>query len=197
MGRSSKKQSEETAQLLVTVAMELFGTRGFAEVGLEEVAANAQVTRGAVYHHFGSKIGLFKAVLDRVQKDVADQITEAAARATSGWDGLVAGCHAFIGSGSDPLVHRIMLIDAPAVVGWREWMNLDAAHSRRLLEAALQRLEKDGVIAPDLATPATRLLSGAMNEAALWIARSEEPERDLQLAGAALDRMLNSLRSSP
>lgn len=195
MGRSKKEQREATTQLLLDVASELFAARGYGGVGLEEVAARAEVTRGALYHHFGSKEGLFSAVLERVQEEVGERVAVAASRAPDRWAELVAGCHAFLGAGSDPRVQRIMLVDAPAVLGWQRWRELDAAHSGRLLEQVLDELEHEGTIGAGLSAPLAPLLSGAMNEAALWIAQSPDPEQSLRAAGEALDRLLGSLRA--
>lgn len=197
MRSSKQQQSEVTARRLIDVAGQLFAERGYAGVGLTEVATRAQVTRGAVYHHFGSKDGLFSAVLERVQGEVADRVLAAAGRAPDRWSQLVAGCHAFLEAGADPRIQRIMLIDAPAVLGWQRWRELDAASSARLLHQVLAELEADGTIAVGLASPAAHLLSGAMNEAAVWIASSADPGRDTALARTALDRLLNSLRTHP
>lgn len=195
MGRSSKVQSEATARQIRDVAVELFASDGYAGVGLDEIAARSKVTRGAVYHHFGSKSGLFSAALECVQERVAERVARAAESADSAWAGLVLGCHAFLDAGSDPQIHRIMLVDGPAVLGWREWRQLDAANSRRLLENGLVELEDDGILAAGVARAATPLLSGAMNEAVLWIADSAHPVRDTSAARAALDRLLDSLRA--
>ena len=100
----------------------------------------------------------------------------------------------FVRAGSDPRIHRIMLIDAPAVLGWQRWRELDAANSGRLLQEVLDELQTEGTIGPGLAAPAAHLLSGAMNEAVLWVAQSETPDRDRDSALATLDRLLGSLR---
>lgn len=155
------------------------------------------MTRGAVYHHFGSKRGLFGAVLERVQQQVGERVASAASRAPDRWGGLLAGCHAFLGASSDPRVQRIMLIDAPAVLGWQRWRELDEANSGRLLGQALDELEDEGSIEAGLATPMAQLLSGAMNEGVLWIAQSPDPERAQQAARTALDRLLDSVRAQP
>jgi len=197
VGRTKREQSEATIRLLVDVATQLFAERGYHGVGLEEVARRAQVTRGALYHHFDSKQGLFGVVLERVQQDVAERVLLAASRAPDRWNALVEGCHAFMAATTDHRVRRIMLVDAPSVLGWQQWRQTDAANSARLLEQALLELEDEGTIAPGFGQPAARLLSGAMNEAALWVAESSDGAGNSAAAGVVLDRLLDSLRTSP
>ncbi len=192
--RSQVERSTATTRHLVEVARELFASEGYAQTSTEEVVRRAGVTRGALYHHFGSKEGLFVAVLDAVQADVARQVTAAAAVASDPFEQLRAGCHAFLTAALDPRVQRIALIDAPSVLGWDTWREQDAAHSQRLLQLALEDLTARGIISVTSPTAATYLLSGAMNEAALWIARAHPIEPALDAALDALNRLLDGLR---
>lgn len=180
-------------RLLIEVGRHLFATEGYAQASTEEIVQRAGVTRGALYHHFGSKEGLFLAVLDSVLADVGLQVARAAAKETSIWEQLRAGCRAFLHAAADPAVTRIALIDAPAVLDWERWRELDERHSQSLLRAALTQIRAEGTIS---ATPAatTALLSGAMNEAALWIARAPDRETALAEAIAALDQLLVGLQ---
>src|SRR5690606_16100235 len=109
------------------------------------------------------------------------------------WQQLQAGCAAFIRAAADPDVQRIMLIDGPAVLGWNEWRAIDETASARHLAEVLTALAESGVIAPQPIAPLTRLLSGAMNEAVLWLAQSAGPG-DLDDTLAALARLLEGLR---
>ncbi len=192
MGRSSKAQSEVNRAHLVDIACALFAEHGYDAVGLEEVAVAAGQTRGAVYHHFGSKRGLFSAALVQVQGSVAEAVEAAAVAETDPWDGLVAGCHAFLDAAASDGARRVMLVDGPAVLGWQEWRDGDAASSRRLLEEGLRELGARGDVAPDEVAALTILLSGAMNETALWLAQEGRAVR--AAAHAALDRVLSGLR---
>jgi AcrR family transcriptional regulator len=162
-------------------------------VGLSEIVTAAGVTKGALYHHFESKSALFHAVLAQVQDDVARRVAETAEAQQDPWTQFTAGCRAFLTASTDPEVQRIMLIDGPAVLGWTRWRALDEAHSARHLTEALAVLIEIGVIAPQPVAPLSRLLSGAMNEAALWLAASGRPQ-DMADTLAALDRMLAALR---
>src|SRR5690606_28084048 len=189
---SKAAQREATRTALVTEARQRFARQGYAAVGLAEIVAAAGVTKGALYHHFGSKAALFQAVVQQVQQEVADRVAAAAEAHARPWDQLVAGCEAFLAASTDPDVQRIMLIDAPAVLGWHEWRAMDEAASGRLLMDVLRVLIADGTFVPQPVEPLARLLSGAMNEAALWLAANSARPDDLAATTTALRRLLSS-----
>lgn len=195
MARTSKVQSAATAAQVVLTARGLFTERGYAGVGLEEVAARAGVTRGAVYHHFTSKAGLFEAVLAAVQREVAEAIEREAGRVADPWQRLETGCRVFLAASLGDGVRRVMLVDAPAVLGWDVWRAQDAASSGRLLGGALHELAEAGELDPRTVEATTALLSGAMNEAALWIAGSSDSAAAGDLAWRAFAPMLRALRA--
>ncbi|WJY54206.1 TetR/AcrR family transcriptional regulator [Streptomyces chengbuensis] len=190
------RQRELTRGALVREGRRLFAAEGYAAVGLAEIVRAAGVTKGALYHHFDGKAALFRAVLEEVQQEVAGRVAAAAGAEDDPWAQLTAGCRAFLTAGTDPQVQRIMLLDGPAVLGWNEWRALDEAASARHLTEALAGLTAAGEIPPQPVEPLTRLLSGAMNEAALWLASSHGPT-DLDDTWAALSRMLEALRAEP
>lgn len=197
MARRSRQESEETAARVRRTAGRLFAERGYAGVGLEEVAAAAAVTRGAVYHHYAGKRGLFEAVVADVQAAVAEAVERAASAADGPWAGLEAGCRAFLAAGVDPGTRRVMLLDAPAVLGWDTWRRQDSAGSGRLLDDVLAALDAGGALAAPSVPAASALLSGAMNEAALWIAAADDPAAASDEAWAVLEVMLDALRARP
>jgi AcrR family transcriptional regulator len=192
--RTKAQQREQTTAGLVAEARPLFARDGFERVKVADVARRAGVTTGALYHHFGSKRGLFRSALEHVHEEVAERITDATADLEP-WDQLVVGCAAFLEAATEPEAQRIMLIDGPAVLGWSTWRELDAATSMRLLEEVLADLIGAGLVTPQPVKPLVHLLSGAMNEAALWLAHSAEREPDLAATVATLNRLLDSLRS--
>lgn len=196
MARVSKLQSQATAARIMETAQRMFAASGFAAVGLDEVAAESGVTRGAVYNHFGSKRGLFLVVFDRTQQTVAEAVGSAADRHEDLWDGFLSGCRAFLVASLDPSVRRIMLVDAPAVLGWEEWNHADASNSGRLLEEGLAELAGAGMIEADRIAETGALLSGAMNGAALSIVQSEDRDRALDRSWTVLERMIAAVRVS-
>jgi AcrR family transcriptional regulator len=192
--RTKAQQREETTATLVAKARELFADKGYGHVSLAEIVEAAGVTKGALYHYFNGKDDLFRAVLEQVHTEVADRIEQATAGGDS-WDQLVLGCRTFLTASAEPQLQQIMLIDAPAVLGWGTWRQLDASTSMQHLIDVLTRLIDEGVIPKQPVTPLAHLLSGAMNEAALWLAGSEHPRRDLTHTLTALTRLLESLRA--
>ena len=198
MGRDNPltkaQQREATTARLIEVACAIFARDGYANAATEEIVHEAGVTRGALYHHFGSKEGLFKSVLQEVQRQVGVRIENATEGKQDVQEQLIAGCVAFLEASLDPQVQRIMLIDAPAVLGWSVWREYDAEYSMKSLREALATLMAEGRL-PALSLDAlTHLLSGAMNEAALWIAQSPNPQSALAEGVQSLTWLLQSLQ---
>ncbi|OLT36281.1 TetR family transcriptional regulator [Actinomadura sp. CNU-125] len=194
-GGVRSRQREQTRRTLLRESRPLFAERGYGAVGLAEIVRAAGVTKGALYHHFEGKADLFRAVLAEVQGEVAARVAATADAEDDPWARLLAGCKAFLTASTAPGVQRIMLVDGPAVLGWSEWRAMDEGASARHLVDALTDLVERGTIAPCPVEPLAHLLSGAMNEAALWLAGSARPDRDLDDAWAALARMLEAFRA--
>jgi AcrR family transcriptional regulator len=193
MAATRTEQRAATRRALLAEGRRRFAADGYHDVVLAEVAQAAGVTKGAAYHHFGSKLGLFRAVVAEVQEELGARVAQEADRFGAPWEQLRAGCRAFLAAGADPAVRRILLVDAPTVLGWDEWRSMDEDASARHLHDALRSLVSAGVIAEQPVEPLARLLSGAMNEAALWLARSDDPDA-LAATERALDRLLGGLR---
>lgn len=193
MPRRSKADSEATALAILDAAVVHFGKDGYAAVRLDDVARTAGVTRGAVYHHYKDKPRLFHAVLEQVQAQVGDAVAEAADAVGEAWESFRTGCRAFISVSLDPAHRRIMLIDAPAVVGWDAWRALDEKHASSHLHAALTDLQAARLIDVPSVDAAASMLSGAMNEAAMWVAEQPGPEA-LSDAYEMLDLLMGSIR---
>ncbi|WP_053377164.1 TetR/AcrR family transcriptional regulator [Paenibacillus sp. FJAT-27812] len=188
--RRNKKDTAETIQRLLEVARQHFTAHGYADCSLEEIAKTAEVTRGAVYHHFGSKKGLFKEVLELVQREVARRLEVEAARSDDLWEQLYVGCRAFMTVATEPENRRIMLIDGPAVLGWEEWRLMDEQQSMRQLYEQLELMQQQGYLKDIRLAAATHLLSGALNEAALWLAQIASSAEAVE----AMEDCLHTLR---
>ncbi|HLS14894.1 MAG TPA: TetR family transcriptional regulator [Beutenbergiaceae bacterium] len=193
MARASRAESERTGARIRATAQAMFAAHGYTAVGLAEVAQRAQVTRGAIYHHYASKAGLFAAVHEAAQSAVARQIADAVRGIEDPWESLRVGSRAFLTAALSDQVRRILLIDAPAVLGWQAWRDADAANSARLLGEVLAQVHDDGTLAvePDAARA---VLSGAMNEVVMWAATQGGPEHALAAGWAALEAALRGLR---
>jgi AcrR family transcriptional regulator len=193
--RTKAGQREATTGALVTVARELFAERGYAAVGTEEIVQRAGVTRGALYHHFrGGKEDLFRAVLVQISAETVQRIADVVTHTDDPWDALVLGCEAFLDACASPDVQRVVLIDAPAVLGWDVRRAIDADYGLGLLEAALQRAMDAGRLQHGSALSLAHVLAGALDEAAMVVARADDPEVARAEMGDMLRRLLEGMR---
>jgi AcrR family transcriptional regulator len=187
-------RSEATRRQLVTAARALFGVRGYAGVGTEEIVRAAGVTRGALYHQFRDKADLFAAVAERVEAEIADRIAAGAAGAAADpLAGLQVGARLFLDACAEPEVERIILLDAPAVLGWEAWRDLAGRYGLGLVQFALQSAMDTGAIVPQPVVPLAHVLIGALDECALYIARAEDPAAAREQCTAIFDRILRSI----
>lgn len=194
--RRSKSETNETIQLLLKVARAHFTDRGYANAALEEIAEEAKVTRGALYHHFKNKQGLFLAVLELVQTEISDRVEREAVSTEDPWDQLLIGCRAFIAAVVEPQNKRIMLIDGPSVVGWEAWREMDEQNSMSHLREQLVMMQEQGILKPVPVDAMTHALSGALNECSLWIAQMPETAVGLEETMDVITGMLKGFRVS-
>ncbi|GAB6930059.1 TetR/AcrR family transcriptional regulator [Paenibacillus sp. JCM 10914] len=194
--RRNQSETNETIQLLLKVARAHFTEKGFANTTLEEVADHANVTRGALYHHFKNKQGLFLAVLDLVQTEIGQRVEEEADRSDDPWEQLLLGCRAFIAAVVETQNKRIMLIDGPSVVGWEAWREMDEQNSMSHLSEQLVVLQEKGVIKPVSVDAMTHAISGALNECSLWVAQLPETAGSLEETMEVITGMLNGFKVS-
>ena len=192
MSKSSKSQeerSQETIAAVLDVAEKHFAELGYGGVSTETMVEEAGLTRGALYHHFGNKQGLFEAVVRRIQMGLAEAIT-ASQNQVDPWQAFLEGCFVWLELATQPQTQRILLIDAPAVLGWERWQELDGDYGSRLLREGIHDLIASGIVKVKSEDALFHLMNGAMNQAALWIAQSPKPERALQEAKATLKALL-------
>jgi AcrR family transcriptional regulator len=189
-------RSEATRRLLVTAARTLFGERGYASVGTEEIVRAAGVTRGALYHQFRDKADLFAAVVEQVEAEIMERVV-AGAGAADPVEELRTGMRLFLDACADPEVERIILLDAPAVLGWEAWRELAGRYALGLVQAVLQAAIEAGAIIPQPVAPLAHVLIGALDECALYVARAEDPGVARQECTAILDRILRSITLDP
>ena len=191
------ERSEHTRQVLLDVARGLFAEHGYTGTATEEVVRRAGVTRGALYYHFRDKRDLFQAVVEDLQQELMQQVQAAAVAAPDPWQGLRAGLHAFLDACREPAVQRIVLIDAPSVLGWAAWRELDARYGFGLLRTALQGLLEAGRLDPQPVEPLAHMLLGALSEAGMVIAQADDVPAARTAVGVSLDRLLRGLRAQP
>lgn len=185
-------RSEATRGALVLAARRLFGERGFAGAPLDEVVRDAGVTKGALYHHFPSKEALFLAVFEDVEQDLVERVVAEAKGGVGARAKVRTGVRAFVIACQDPVVQRIVLQDAPAVLGWEVWRAVDSCHFSALLQDALTKAMTDEQRQHRPVELLTQVLRGALTEAAQLAGRSSDPET-LATVLEVIDDLLDGL----
>ncbi|MFC7705578.1 TetR/AcrR family transcriptional regulator [Plastorhodobacter daqingensis] len=186
--RTRAEMMEETRRRLLASARAAFAEKGFSATSMDDLTAAVGLTRGALYHNFGDKRGLFAAVVDQIDAEMAERARSRAATQDNLWDALLAEGCAYIEMALEAEVQRIVLRDGPAVLGDpAQWPSqnrcLDATR------AAVTQLLAEGVLRPVDIEAAARLLNGAALNAALWVATCDDPAGMLPKAQDAF-RML-------
>jgi AcrR family transcriptional regulator len=188
-------EARATREALIDAALELFTERGYAGVGTEEIVARAKVTRGALYHHFEDKRDLFRAVFERVEADLMKRIGATMEGASDPYELMIRGMRAFLDACEEPAVKQISLTDAPAVLGWQEWREIDNRHGLGLTRAALDGAVEAGMIRPIATEPMAHLFVAALSEAAFVIAHAERPRKARGEVEKALLQLVEGLRA--
>jgi AcrR family transcriptional regulator len=189
--RTQAERSAATRAALVAAARPLFASRGYAGVATEELVRAAGVTRGALYHQFGGKEELFAAVFEQVEAEVAEGIGRilAGGGATDPAGALLGGVAAWLDAVDDPEIQRIVLIDAPAVLGWDRWREVALRYAGGMVEAVLRAAMDAGQLTPRPVEPLAHVLLGALDEAALYVAQAA----DRAAARAAVEDALHAI----
>lgn len=164
---------EETRAKLIRAARSAFAAKGYAGASMDDLTAEAGLTRGALYHNFGDKKGLLQAVIDQIDAEMLVRMRIAQERAETRWLGFLAESIAYIEMALEPEIQRIMLLDGPAVLGDpSQWPNQTTC--LRTTTQTIQALIDEGTVRPMDAEAAARLLNGAALNASLWIAASDD-----------------------
>jgi AcrR family transcriptional regulator len=183
---------EENRAKLIAAARKAFADKGYAAASMDVLTAEAGLTRGALYHNFGDKRGLFAAVVDQIDTEMAERAKARGAAAGEGWNALLAEGAAYIDMALDPEVQRIVLLDGPAVLGDPSgWPSQNSC--LQVTREAVESLMGQGVLKPLDAEAAARLISGAALNAAMWVAASAEPESVLPRAKEAFQALAEGL----
>jgi AcrR family transcriptional regulator len=186
----------ETRAKLLSAGRAAFGTTGFSEASMDDFTAGAGLTRGALYHHFGDKKGLFEAVLLQIDDEMSARLKIVSQSAPTRWLGLVAECTAYIEMALEPEIQRIVFRDGPAVLGDpSSWPN--ASGCAAAMAASIARLKEEGTIADVDPEAAARVINGAMCYASQWIANADDPETVSRKAVQSFNVFLEGLRRKP
>jgi AcrR family transcriptional regulator len=195
--RTQADRSAATRAALVNAARPLFAQQGFAAVGTEAIVRAAGVTRGALYHQFADKTELFAAVVEAVEQDVMAQIMRQLGAEAAGepdpLDELVRGASAWLDACAEPSVQQILLLDAPAVLGWERYREIGTRYSVGVVEAVLTEAVRLGRIADQPVSPLAHIIVGALDEGALMIARAADQATAREQVRDALEQLIGGL----
>jgi AcrR family transcriptional regulator len=170
------EQTRRTRRSILDRARHLFATKGYAATGTEEIISELGITRGALYHQFNDKLGVFKAVIAEAYREMATYISARVQSVDGNWQQLVLGCQAFLEIAQQEELRRLIFIEAPAVLAAETLVEFDQYGFGLLYEAirvAVDQGELDTIDAEGFA----HLVNGSLNELAAWVAQSNDPER--------------------
>ena len=169
------------------VAREFFTDKGYANTATEDIVQRAGVTRGALYHHFRDKEELFQEVFEDAERELVE---------AGPWHGFLVGCQAFLDACLEPAIQRIVLLDAPSVLGWETWRRIDAEYGVGLVRQSLEAAMDAGYVDSLPVDPLAHILLGALTEGAMVIARAEDVQAARAEVGAVVDRLLKGLKAA-
>lgn len=192
-------RGQATRQHLIAVATELFAERGFDGTSIEAVLTQAGVSRGSLYHHFAGKDRLFEAVVESVHTQVGEATLAAAAKVADADPRtlLTTGFLAWVRLAGEPVVRRILLIDAPTVLGWRRWRQMEEQYGLGMLKDVLQAAVTEGRLEQQLIEPFSHMLLATGNELALMIALADDVPAAQASAEAAFEEFVTRLLQPP
>ncbi|MEU7895864.1 TetR/AcrR family transcriptional regulator [Nonomuraea sp. NPDC049152] len=176
-----------TRDRVLAIATRLFAEHGYDGTSIEMVLHESALSRGALYHHYAGKDALFEAVLEAVETRVGHEIAEAVKGAADAEEALRQGARAWIRLASEQVIQRIVLIDAPSVLGWEKWREVEARHAFGMLKGALRATK---AVQDDHLEVYAHMLLAAINEIALLVARTGKTEKAERAVEDFLTRLL-------
>jgi AcrR family transcriptional regulator len=186
-------QGRATRGQLIEVATRLFAEQGYEGTSIEAVLAAAGVSRGALYHHFPGKEALFEAVVVAVSDQVTVDLAAAVGRRTDPVDAMRTAALAWIGLAADPVIQRVVLVDAPSVLGWERWRDMDGGRTLGTLRAMLQAVSDSGRLPSELVSPFSHMILAALDEIVLVVARADDPAAAVAEGRMAVEALLDRL----
>ncbi|MFD1150491.1 TetR/AcrR family transcriptional regulator [Saccharothrix hoggarensis] len=186
--------SESTRQALVDSAVELFTKRGYAGTSLDEVAKRARLTKGALYHHFSGKQALFEAAFDSVENRFMRKLGEIVSAPGDPWETAIAGLRAYVRVCLEPAYQRIVIHEAPVVMGWERWREAEEHFSYGLLRSTIDVLVTSGELEQLPVETMSRLLFGALSAGASTIAGASDPRKASAEVERTIVRVVEGLR---
>ncbi|KHS76091.1 TetR family transcriptional regulator [Pectobacterium brasiliense] len=195
MVRRTRAEMEETRATLLATARKVFSVRGYADTSMDDLTAQASLTRGALYHHFGDKKGLLAAVVEQIDAEMDERLQVISDTAEDAWDGFRHRCRAYLEMALEPEIQRIVLRDARAVLGGASPDS--QRHCVESMQRLIDNLIRQGVVADADPQALASLIYGSLAEAAFWIADGEDGNARLAQGVAALELLLRGLLVKP
>lgn len=196
--RQSRREeySATTRRALLDSATKLFAEEGYARTSLDEIAAGARVTKGALYGHFGSKQDLFRAVLQELEAATMAQVLQAAAGAPTAWEGARTGLDAFLRACCDTVYSRVVMREGPIALPYAEWIAAEELNSYAVVRDMVQALVDAGEVDPVPVETAAHIIHAIIGAAAMLIAGAEpgEQQQAFEQARAVVMRLAEGIR---
>lgn len=192
--RSRAAMSADTTERLIAVARRQFAEKGFAAVVMDELCAEADLTRGALHHHFGGKAGLFTAVVQHLLDEINQAIDARYATHADPWEGYIDTCLYYYDLLHEPALRRILLQDAPGVLGPRLREMEEASYIGPMAQGLVE-LQQAGRLREFDAVAMAHLLNGAMGDSGIWVIAQDDPQAAAERVKGALRCVLEGLQA--
>ena len=189
--------SSSTKRALLDSATTLFTDHGYAGTSLDEVVAAARVTKGALYHHFPSKLALFENVFLRVQESTTTEIGKAINTSKDPWERAQTGLQKFLEVCRQPEFRRICMQEGPVALGHERWQEAEKASSYGIVQSIVEELLDDLGNADQLGEAFTAVFYGAIRSASEYVADAEDPDAASDEVQATIGAILAGLRLLP
>lgn len=192
--RSRAAMSADTTERLIAVARRQFAEKGFAAVVMDELCAEADLTRGALHHHFGGKAGLFTAVVQHLLDEINQAIDARYATHADSWEGYIDTCLYYYDLLHEPALRRILLQGAPGVLGPRLREMEEASYIGPMAQGLVE-LQQAGRLRAFDAVAMAHLLNGAMGDSGIWVIAQDDPQAAAERVKGALRCLMEGLQA--
>ena len=186
-------QGRATRGQLIEVATRLFAEHGYEGTSIEAVLSATGVSRGALYHHFAGKEALFEAVVSAVSAQVMVELTQVISGCADPVDALRTAALAWISLAADPVIQRVVLVDAPSVLGWDRWRAMDDGRTLGALRALLQAVSDSGRLPAELVAPFSHMILAALDEIVMVVARAPDSTAAVAEGRMAVEALVDRL----
>ena len=196
-------QGSETQKTLRREARKIFAKKGYSGANTNELVQRARVTKGALYHHFANKRELYHSVVEDMERELVERIEGAATAAVTAaggrrdpWERLRAMCRAYLDACRDPALARMLVLEAPVVLGWKTWCDLEQKYEVAAFARCLEEANRDAGALREPAETLAQVILGALTTGARVIATSADPGAARADIQKTIDRLIAGLRST-